>query len=180
MIITISGKAGSGKSTIAKIISKKLDLHHYSSGDFMRAIAKDKGLTLVELSRLAENETWVDKELDERQVNLGKKEDNFIIDGRLSWHFIPHSVKIYLDVTPEVAAKRIFGDKDNRKEEKIENFSDMVKKTKERTNSEKLRYKKYYGIDYHDKKHYDLVIDTSIISIDDVAKKIIEFIKNKK
>lgn len=177
MIITISGKAGSGKSTIAKIIAKKLKLKHYSSGDFMRKIAEEHNLTLIELSKLAEKEIWVDKELDDRQIKLGKKEDNFIIDGRLSWYFIPKSTKIYLDVTPEIAAKRIYGDKKNRTNEGFTSFNDLIKKIKERTNSEKKRYKKYYNLDYHNKKHYDLVIDTTKIDIDKVVKKIIEFVK---
>lgn len=180
MIITISGKAGSGKSTIAKIIAKKLRLKHYSSGDFMRKIAEEHKLTLIELSKLAETKKWVDKELDNRQIKLGKKEDDFIIDGRLSWHFIPKSIKIYLDVTPEIAAKRIYSDKENRSSEGFTTFKDLIKKIKQRTNSEKKRYKQYYNLDYHNKKHYDLVIDTSKVDIDNVVKKIIDFTKNKK
>ena len=39
MIIAISGKAGSGKSTIAKLVAKKLGLKHFSSGDFMLKIS---------------------------------------------------------------------------------------------------------------------------------------------
>lgn len=180
MIITISGKAGSGKSTVAKMIAKKLDLKHYSSGDFMRAIAKEHNITLLELASIAEKETWVDKEIDERQIKLGKTEDDFIIDGRLSWHFIPKSIKIYLDVKDEIAAQRIYGDKDNRKEEGLKDFEDLVKKTKERVESEIKRYKQYYDINIHDKTHYDLTIDTSNINADEVAQKIIDFIEKKK
>ena len=181
MIITISGKAGSGKSTVAKLVAKKLKLKHYSSGDFMREIAKEHNMTLLELSALAEKEKWVDKALDDRQISLGKIKDNFIIDGRLSWHFIPNSIKIYLDVTPEIAAKRIYGDKknENRKNEGFTSQNDIIQKIKERTNSEKKRYKKYYNLDYHSKKHYDLVIDTSKITPEKVVEKIISFQKNK-
>lgn len=177
MIITISGKAGSGKSTVAKILAKKLKLKHYSSGDFMGEIAKEHNLTIVELSKLAEKEKWIDKEIDDRQVNLGKKEDNFIIDGRLSWHFIPNSIKIYLDVDDKIAVKRIYGDKINRKDEGFQDEKELVKQIKQRTDSEKKRYKKYYNIDYHDKKHYNLIIDTSNITAKKAAEKIIEFTK---
>ncbi len=61
MIITISGKAGSGKSTIAKQLAKKLGLKHYSTGDFMRQMAKDKGVSLLELSRIAEKDKSIDQ-----------------------------------------------------------------------------------------------------------------------
>ena len=99
MIITISGALGSGKSTVAKILVQKFNLKHYSTGDFMREIAVKRGITLLELSKLAETDKSIDEELDERQIKLGEEEDNFIIDARLGWHFIPNSIKIFLDVT---------------------------------------------------------------------------------
>ena len=56
MIITISGIAGSGKSTVAKLLAKKLNYNHYSIGEFMRDIAKEKNTSLLELSNLAETD----------------------------------------------------------------------------------------------------------------------------
>lgn len=44
MIITISGYPGSGKSTIADIIAKKLKLKRYSVGNFRRELAKKRGI----------------------------------------------------------------------------------------------------------------------------------------
>jgi CMP/dCMP kinase len=180
MIISISGKAGSGKSTVAKLLSEKMGLGHYSSGDFMRDIAKEHKLTLLELSKLAEKETWIDKELDIRQKKLGKTEDNFVIDGRLSWHFIPKSIKIYLDVDDKVAVSRIWGDKINRKEESYNDIKELTKKLKQRQASEIKRYKQYYNLNYHDKKNYDLIIDTSDLTPNSIVKKIIEFAKKKR
>ena len=67
----------------------------------MREIAAKRGITLLELSKLAETDRSIDKELDNYQIQLGKDEDNFIIDARLGWHFIPDSIKIFLDVNDE-------------------------------------------------------------------------------
>lgn len=113
MIITISGTAGSGKSTVAKLLAKELDLKHYSIGDLMRKIAEERGLTLLELSKKAEESPDIDQELDKSQIELGKKQDNFVIDGRLSFHFIPSSYKVFLKVSDNEAAKRIFNEKSN-------------------------------------------------------------------
>lgn len=177
MIISISGKAGSGKSTVAKILSRELNLKHYSSGDFMRLIALENNLTLNELSLLAEKEEWVDKELDKRQKELGENEDSFVIDGRLSWHFIPRSIKVYLDIKDRKAVERIWGDKENRKGEGFKNLKELVNRLKERQLSEIKRYKEYYNLNYHNKKNYDLIIDTSNISVDEVVEKIMKFVK---
>lgn len=180
MIITISGKLGSGKSTVAKLLSKKLNLKHYSTGDFMRQIAEEEGITLIELNKIAETEHWVDKELDDRQIKIGKTEDNFIIDGRLAWHFIPKSLKIYLDVSDDVAAKRIWNDKENRKKEGFESFESLKKELKQRKESEIIRYKQKYNLNHHDKSNYDLVIDTTDLNPDLIINEIIEFIKKTK
>ncbi|MBI4980115.1 cytidylate kinase family protein [Candidatus Woesearchaeota archaeon] len=177
MIITISGALGSGKSTVAKLVAQKLNLKHYSTGDFMREIAIKRDLTLLELSKLAEKDPSVDKELDERQIRLGKKEDNFIIDARLGWHFIPHSVKVFLDVTDEEAARRIFAER--RADEK---YNTTLKKTleniKRRKESETKRYRQYYGVNYFDLKNYDLVVDTTKLTAVQAAEKIGRFVRN--
>lgn len=177
MIITISGALGAGKSTIAKMLKQKLGLKHYSIGDFMREIAKEKGLSLIELSKIAEKERWVDELLDQRQIKLGKEEDDFVIDSRIGWYFIPNSIKIYLDVSDEEAARRTFQDQGNRPEESIKSIDDVVEKIRRRKASEIQRYQEYYGVNHHDKKHYDLVIDTTTTPPDKVINKIVSYIK---
>jgi len=175
MIITISGSPGSGKTTVAKLVAKKLKMKHYSLGDFMGGIAIDKGISLLELSKLAEKSDEIDKALDDKQISLGKKEDNFIIDSRLGWHFIPRSIKIFLNADINEAAKRIFSC--SRKDEK-ENTS--LKKTleniKKRIASERKRFREYYGLDIYKKQNYDIWIDTTDLGIKDVVKKLIGLI----
>lgn len=175
MIITIGGKAGSGKSTIAKQLAKKLNLKHYSIGDLQRGIAKEKGITLMELSKLEEENPAIDKELDEKQKELGKKEDNFVIDGRLSAFFIPNSIKIFLDADEKVRAERIL--KDERDSEKNGDIDETIKNIKEREESEKIRYKKYYGFDCYDESKYDIIIDSSNLTVEEIINKILKTIK---
>ena len=178
MIITISGKAGSGKSTIAKLLAAKLKLKHHSTGDFMRQMAKEKRISLLELSKEAETDKTIDKELDERQIKLGVQQDNFVIDGRLSAFFIPHAAyKIYLDCSDGVRANRIM--KEDREGEKGTTVKDMIKKINQRENSERKRYKAFYGFDYHDKKNYDAVIDTTNLTIQQVVDEILARISPK-
>ena len=178
MIITITGCLGSGKSTVAKILSQKLGLKHYSTGDFWRQIAKERGTDVLGLNKMAEKDRSIDDEMDNRQEKLGKKEDNFIIDARLAWHFIPHSIKIFLDVTDEESARRISQDTPRVSEDKV-SYQETLKKIKERRESEVKRYKELYNINYYDKKNYDLVVDTTNIPAEKVAEKILEFLKKK-
>ena len=175
MIITISGKAGSGKSTVAKEVAKKLNLKHYSIGDLMRQIAKEKNMSLIELSRLAEKDSSIDTELDKKNIEL-REEDNFIIDGRLTAFFIPYAeLKVFLDCKDKVRAERILNDK--REEEKSRNISALIKTIRQREQSERKRYKNLYNVDCYDKKLYDLIIDTTNLSVNEVVEKIIKAVK---
>lgn len=174
MIITISGKPGSGKSTIAKMIKEKYNLNHYSTGDFFRKRAKELGISFKELTELSKNERHHDIETDNWQKNLGKTEDNFVIDGRLSHKFIEKAIKIYLDVNKEVGALRIMQEK--RDEEHALDKEHALKLWQERVNAEHERYDKYYQINIHDLSHYDFVLDTSNLSKEEVFEKVCEFI----
>ncbi|MBI5065563.1 cytidylate kinase family protein [Candidatus Woesearchaeota archaeon] len=175
MKITISGNLGSGKSTIAKELAK-IGFNRYSTGDFMRKLAKDRGMTLLELSKIAENDKSVDKEIDDMTRNL-RKEDNFVMDSRLAFYFIPESLKVFLKVTHEEAAKRIFND--IRPEEKENTSLEQTQKNiTRRTESEKKRYKEYYGMDYTDEKHYDLVVDTNNKPVEEVLNEVLKKIKD--
>ena len=178
MRITISGKAGSGKSTVAKLLSEKLKLKHYSIGDLMRAMAAEKGLTLLELNKLAEKDNSIDLELDNKLKQLGKTKDDFVVDGRLTAFFIPHAdAKVFLDADDEVRAERIM--KDKREQEKSKSLKDTISSIKKREESEKKRYQKYYGVNYLDKKLYNFVIDTTKLNPQKVVEKIIGFVGNK-
>ena len=179
MRITISGKAGSGKSTVAKLLSERLKLKHYSIGDLMRAVASEKGLSLLELNKIAEKDKSIDFELDSKLKELGKTKDNFVVDGRLTAFFIPNAeIRIFLDAADKTRAQRIL--KDNRQQEKSESLKEAIGSIKKREESERKRYKKYYGVNYLDKKLYNFVIDTTKLNPNQVVEKIVKFVKRNK
>ncbi|MBI2550586.1 nucleoside monophosphate kinase [Candidatus Woesearchaeota archaeon] len=182
MIITISGAPGSGKSTVAKMVARKLGFRHHSAGDFMREIAAKRRMSLLEISKIAEKDRSIDRELDERTRKLGKEEDDFVMDSRLAYNFIPKSFKVFLDVDDKEAAKRIFSDikkkMGGRKVEKESTtFASTLAGIRKRKRSEQLRYMKYYKLNPYDTKQYDLVIDTTKTTIEEVVKKVVEAVK---
>ncbi|MBN2567612.1 nucleoside monophosphate kinase [Candidatus Woesearchaeota archaeon] len=182
MIITIAGKAGSGKSTVGKRLAEMLHLKHYSTGDFMRELAKERGMSLLKLSEVAEKERWVDEALDARQIRLGKEEDGFIIDARIGWHFIPHSIKIFLDVSPEVGARRVTTDRISDRSAEPENtdIGTTMRLQERRERSERLRYERYYGIkDFQDPSHFDLIINTDDDTIEDTADRVMAYLRRE-
>lgn len=179
MIITIAGNAGSGKSTVAKELVRVLHYKHYSTGDFMRQMAKERCVDLLALNKIAEQDASLDKSIDTWSSNLGKTHDNFVIDSRLAFHFIPHAFKVFLVADFDVRAQRIFSAK--RVAEQHKTLAALKKYITEREASELKRYKKLYGLDYYNIKNYDLVIDTSTLSVKEIVAKIFtEFQRKRK
>ncbi|MEI8130421.1 MAG: cytidylate kinase family protein [bacterium] len=178
-IITICGMLGSGKSTAAKRVATALGYPHYSAGDFMRAMASERGLTIIELNLLAENDPAVDREIDAKQKAFMDTNNNFVIDSRIGWFFAQDSFKVFLNLDLDTASARVFGDiqakKSERKEEMSETLEAVKTRLSERLASEKERYNKYYAIEnYQDPSHFDLVIDTKTNDIPTVERMILD------
>ncbi len=99
---------GSGKSVVAKEAANGSASATSPPGDFMRDMAAERGMSILELSRVAETDPSIDAEIDARTVSLGATGESFVIDSRMAWHFIPDSVKVFLGVRTDVAAARIY------------------------------------------------------------------------
>ncbi|MFP4424037.1 MAG: (d)CMP kinase [Candidatus Woesearchaeota archaeon] len=174
MIISISGTPGSGKSTVGKALAKRLNLKRYYIGGILREQAKERGMTIQKFLKKGETDPSIDKDIDEYQRNLGETKDNFLIEGRTSFIMIPHSIKIYLNVDTHTAAERIYNDTQERNEGKSRSIKAVENKIHERMESDKKRYIKYYGTDAFDENNYDIVIDTTSLTPDEVIEDIIK------
>lgn len=175
MIISISGLPGSGKSTVAKMLSEKLGWERIYMGGIMRQMADKKGVSILELMKQAETDGSIDEDVDNYVSDLGKTKDNFIIESRTAFHFIPDSLKVYLKVDPGEGAKRIFkdlGKADRKEEDRANNPVQLAKFLAERVAIDQERYQKYYGIDFQNENNYDLVINSTNLTPEDVMEKI--------
>lgn len=181
MIISIAGQAGSGKSTIAQKLAKKFGWQYYDMGTVRRLKAKSLGLSLAEYNKIGENNPQSDLDLDNYQKKISETSDNFVISGRTSWHFIPSSIKIYLDVDANVGAKRVWIElkkKNSRNEDKnLKTIEDILKSQHQRMISDIKRYKKYYQIDVYNHKNYDYILDTTNLNRKQVFDKVYKYVK---
>ncbi len=183
MIISFSGAPGSGKSTIAQMLADKLNWPRYYMGGLRREAAKRRGLTLGEYNKLGETDIQTDQEVDEYQRKLGQEQDNFVIEGRTAWYFIPHSLKIYLDVDSRVGARRIFShlqQKNERNEDNgLNSWQAVLENNQKRTESDRIRYRQYYNIDAGDLKNYDFYLDTTNLNQDQVLLAVYNFVSQR-
>jgi len=177
--ITISGVIGSGKSTVAKILAKKLGWQYYSTGMAQRQIAEEMGVTTTELNALAVKDKSIDERIDAVFKNPPWGNDNCVVDSRLAFYFVPKSFKVCLTVQYEVAGKRIFHDTMRSGENKYHSILEATEAAKKRHELEIKHFKKNYQIDIDNKDNFDLVIDTTHLSAEQVCQAILATIKEK-
>ncbi|MBZ9689184.1 cytidylate kinase family protein [Clostridium estertheticum] len=175
MKITITGALHSGKSSIAKAISEALDYTYFSVGELQRKLAVEKGMSITEYNKYMLDNN-LDQEVDNKTMEIGRDKENFIFDARLAWYFIPDSFKIYLKVDIDVAVERAMKN-ERGKSEKYASKEEAKASIIERRRLEVSRFKNIYNIDLNKDSNYDLVIDTSHISMEEVIESALDAIK---
>ena len=109
-----------------------------------------------------------------------------IVEGRTQFHFLPESLKIFIKVSPEEGARRIWKELQNkeaqeqRNEGNIESFEMMKKRIYEREDEDASRYEQYYGFDHRDESHYDLVLDTTSMDVEEAVEKVMGFVESSR
>lgn len=183
MVITINGTPGSGKSTVAKKLAKKLNWPRFYGGGIRRIKAKAMGLTLAEYNKFGEEDTSTDFEVDNYLKKIAKQHKNCIIESRTAWHLIPNSIKIYIDVDEKIGAKRVFAElkKHNKRneDEKLHSVQEVLKSHRQRKLSDYKRYKKYYHFNLYNKKNYDFILSTTDLNKKQVFDQVYDYAKTQ-
>ena len=159
MLLTISGPAGSGKSTAAAALAEALDYDHVSGGDIFRDLADERGLTPLELNKQAEEDDDIDRDLDRRLREMAAARDDLVLESRLAgWMAGEHAdFRVWLDAPLSVRAERIA----DREDKSV----DLARtETRARSESEARRYLEYYDIDIEELTIYDLAVNTARLS----------------
>ncbi len=177
MILTISGLHGTGKSTIGKLLSQKLGLKYYSTGQDFRDLAKDMNFTLEEFTDYVEKNPDIDRKLDDKIMGIALK-DNVVIDSQLSAYNLESiaDFKILLTCSLKIRVNRMV-ERDNSM------YDDKLKETTIREKSELARFNKLYNIDLNNQlkieEIYDLIIDTAESTIEEILELIFSALKKK-
>lgn len=165
--ISLAGDLGSGKSTVSDILIERLGAEYYSTGAIVRSIARKKGMDVGDFNRYMESHPEIDREIDNGLCALSDVDKLMIIDSRLAWYFTKGTFKVYLSTDTVTSALRIM--QANRQGEHKATLEESIEATKFRRESEKRRYREQYGVDIKDLHNYDLIVDTTVATPDEVA-----------
>jgi cytidylate kinase len=175
MIITISGNIGSGKSTVAKRLAKRLGYPMLDVGALRRAEAKRRGMTLAAFNTWAEKHPKAgDWAFEQKFIRTARAKKNIIVTGRVAYHFLPESFKVFLKVSEQEGARRtLASQKDRPNEIKVgASLTSLMRLHDKRVSSDRKRYRKLYHIDLFKMNQYNFVLDTSRIPIPTVVKRV--------
>lgn len=168
--ITITGDPGSGKTTFARNVAQRTGYRLITTGNMFRELARQKGISLAALNELAESQQRIDQEVDDYLKNLNDASEHLVLDSRMAWHFLKDALKVRLTIDLDVAVERIFNDTE-RAESWDDRFPDLqtaMNEVERRKQSEIIRYQNLYGVNISDDANFDLVINTSHKSQEDV------------
>ncbi len=154
LTIAVSGLHGAGTTTIACALADTFNLRYISAGMLFRQLAKEKEVSLGELSQIAEKDPKIDQEIDKRTQREAEK-GNVVIDAYIAGWVARRfaDLKIYLNASIEVRALRI-ANRENR------SYEEVLKETRIREESEQQRFHEFYGIDVSNTRFYDLILNT--------------------
>ena len=177
-IITISGDLASGKSTVTDILKNKLGYEIYRNGEYVRSLAKEMNMDITTFNKYIECHPEIDRNIELSASKYAEDHDNLIVDARLGWYSIPYSFKIYLKVDIDCSAKRAFNDPRRKSTEAFGSIEEQKEDIIKRYNSENERFFKLYGVHKEDMSNYDLVVDTTNLTIDEVVDNILNNYNN--
>ena len=169
--ITLSGQIASGTSTTAKALAQKLNLKYESAGDFFRQYAIEKNIPLHDKAQIPDD---LDQEIDRKLTSLAQK-GGVVVDAHYIGYFtseMPSVLKVLLTCDYETRIKRALSRAHTHQETEEEI------KLREKGLDDKFR-KLYADEDFLDPKFFDLVIDTTNTTVDEVAAQIFSTFKAK-
>jgi cytidylate kinase len=172
IVVSISGMAGTGKSTLAKKLAKKYNLRYFSGGDALKELAKEEGYD-------SSNRGWWESSeglsfLEKRQKNLEfdravdeklleyARQGNVLLDSWTMAWLLKTGFKIWLAASVKQRAERI------AKRDRIP-LKEAFRVLKEKEARTKTIYKKLYGFTIgEDFEPFDLVLDTDNLTAGEV------------
>ena len=172
MRILLSGLSGTGSTTAAKRIAADLGLDYLYGGQIFRNLAAERGTSLEELAESLEHNQEEEREIDRRLIEAGRR-DNVLIEGRTIGWIFPRDVpafRIWLTCDLEERLRRV----QNR-----EHHPRSAENLLRREASDNRRYRMLYEIEPEDFSPFDLVVDTTHLSVESVVDRIESFVRER-
>jgi predicted cytidylate kinase len=173
-IICISGDAACGKTTTARLLLEQLPgWQVVSSGGVFREHCARHGIDPQLISTLGDElHRQVDAEMRRKLLS----ERDLIAEARLVGYLardLTDVLRVFCDCPLPIRAERF------RRREPGFSPEEALRRVAERDAADTANLRHLYGVDYHDPAYYHLVLDTSVLSPEEVAERILSAARTK-
>lgn len=169
--IVISGQIAAGSSTAAKTLAQKLNRQYHSAGDFFRQYFIEHNIPLYDKAQVPDK---LDQQIDQELTKLADQE-GVVIDADYAGYFtrnMPHVLKVLLTCDYQTRLARALT--------RVHTHVETEEEIKKREEGLDTKFRKLYANEnFLDPKFFDLVIDTTNTSPEEVTKQIINKFKSQ-
>ncbi|HKK53955.1 MAG TPA: cytidylate kinase family protein [Patescibacteria group bacterium] len=177
--IILNGKTATGKTATSNTLKDLLNFQLIEIS--LRLLAKKNGCSIQQIMEQAKVDEEIDLCLDKEAISIIDKTINenkkIIVVGRypILWDYFKNKnfLKVLLIVNTEIAAQRLLKHRTSFVES-YKNKNEAKKSVIEIDKEDKERGLKLYKKDCFDYNHYDLIINTKLFSVNQVANIIFE------
>lgn len=171
--IVISGDISTGKSTLAHNLSRELNWEFFSGGAYFRKWHIENNVPLEDTKHVPEE---VDREFEKATIEKVKNDFHVVFETQLAgWHAkdFPDVFKVFCTADYDVRMKRASLREGTTVEEEVKIYH-------KRYDALNAKFKKLYGVeDRFDPKYYDLIVDTTKKTPEEVLQTVLESIEDK-
>jgi len=165
--ICISGDAGSGKTTAARGLLERLPgWQRVSTGGRFRNYCAERGLDPQQIFALPDE---LHRQFDREMSAYLRDSERFVSEGRLVCYLareLDDVLRVWCECPLAVRAERVAG----REAQPPEVAQAQLA---ERDRGDLRKFRRLYGVDYHDPAFYDLVVDTVALDQEGVVQAIL-------
>lgn len=166
--ITVGGPPGSGKTTAAKEVARRLGRQHLSVGELFRQAAQARGVDLLAFGALAEKDETIDRGLDNAMI--AHAGSHALLEGRVIGELLAERrlpvVRIGIFADEKTRAQRI-ASRENLP------YDQVLAVMRAREASEAARFRHYYGLD-PESFTYELRVDSTSLDRAGVVQTILQ------
>lgn len=172
MILTVTGLPGTDTRNLCKSLALQLGIRYLPKEKIIERIAMEEKREIEEIEANAMSEEFVQKL---RQfVSKESKQDHLILDwGLAAWVLNEADLKVFVLSKKKERAKEL------TKVKKVP-FIEAKKEIEEKEEEERKNLLHLLGVNVHDLKSFDLVINADKLSFDGVPAVIIKYLKNSR
>ncbi|MBM3229341.1 cytidylate kinase [Candidatus Parvarchaeota archaeon] len=165
LIIAISGKSGAGKNSVGEEVARLLGYKVVSFS--FKQEAQKAGFGLMEYQKLASKDKSIDTDLDRRIAAEASAGNCVVVTWLGPWVVKDADLRVWLEADDATRAMRIA----NRDKMGAKQALEHVKK---RDADNRERYLKLYGIDIDDRSIFGLQLNSSVMTIGQMATTIVD------